>query len=537
MSELFEYEPEEDQKKKLEEQVTEVKEDTDYSMDVLQKELESMGGTLDEMVEDYEEIQLGETTPPQVTQEDIDRLFGDDWDGSFIDMTGIVENFAQRTASEMQLYSSVGEFLSSQQANIIDDLSRRTGLATVKSTVQQIQNNFTSLTNGISNFKTFGYTNGSTDMLYNADQVLSNVENMVQNSIQLQEYAEDIIGYIQNSPKMIEDVGSYMSSKIDQMTEIFAGENITNMLDAFPSQIAEKFMNMDIVQNLYTMPTRIFNSIQNLIASLNAIQAPTSLANTLVVIKQLKSVVSQMQNIQSEIQNAASTISNIKDNIANGNYIGVLQNAKAVSSFVEKPSSYAAKYPYNLAYETEGGHIFETDNTPGKERLHVQHVSGTDVEFTPSGDAVMKVKNEFQTVVDSNIDIHTKGKYNLIADNDAQIEANSINLVTKEGLNLSSDNSTINAGTCTFMADMFSAMSSKNMTLSSNLETSISSNGLLYLTSNLGIIIDAPLIQVGAKKATLINLNSNVSVLENSEVTHIISSPLIRAGGGLITLN
>ena len=46
---------------------------------------------------------------------------------------------------------------------------------------------------------------------------------------------------------------------------------------------------------------------------------------------------------------------------------------------------YAAEYPFNHVYESESGHLIETDDTPGAERLHWYHRSGTFTEFTSRG--------------------------------------------------------------------------------------------------------------------------------------------------------
>jgi hypothetical protein len=45
-------------------------------------------------------------------------------------------------------------------------------------------------------------------------------------------------------------------------------------------------------------------------------------------------------------------------------------------------------YPFNKTYQTESGHVFETDDTPGSERLSVFHRSGTNLEVYPNGDFV-----------------------------------------------------------------------------------------------------------------------------------------------------
>jgi len=60
-------------------------------------------------------------------------------------------------------------------------------------------------------------------------------------------------------------------------------------------------------------------------------------------------------------------------------------------SWTEPPSPYAAQYPKNHVTESESGHVIEIDDTPGSERLHVYHKSGTFTEVHPLGSEVHKV--------------------------------------------------------------------------------------------------------------------------------------------------
>ena len=43
----------------------------------------------------------------------------------------------------------------------------------------------------------------------------------------------------------------------------------------------------------------------------------------------------------------------------------------------EPETTYAAEYPRNHVYESEGGHLREMDDTPGAERIHERHASGS----------------------------------------------------------------------------------------------------------------------------------------------------------------
>lgn len=64
----------------------------------------------------------------------------------------------------------------------------------------------------------------------------------------------------------------------------------------------------------------------------------------------------------------------------------------ALYGFWQEPQSpYAAKYPFNNVYESQAGHVVEYDDTPGAERMHWYHCSGSFTEVHPKGSEVHKV--------------------------------------------------------------------------------------------------------------------------------------------------
>lgn len=89
----------------------------------------------------------------------------------------------------------------------------------------------------------------------------------------------------------------------------------------------------------------------------------------------------------------------------------------------EPETSYNAVYPFNHVQESESGHIIEIDDTPGAERLHNYHRTGSFEEIHPDGTVVTKVvRNNFKIVlVDDNI--HIQGTANLTVDGNINILA------------------------------------------------------------------------------------------------------------------
>jgi hypothetical protein len=60
-------------------------------------------------------------------------------------------------------------------------------------------------------------------------------------------------------------------------------------------------------------------------------------------------------------------------------------------SWSEPETQYNTQYPKNYVFETESGHVIEYDDTPGAERISINHRTGTFDEYHPDGSKVSKV--------------------------------------------------------------------------------------------------------------------------------------------------
>ncbi|SVD71368.1 uncharacterized protein METZ01_LOCUS424222, partial [marine metagenome] len=90
-----------------------------------------------------------------------------------------------------------------------------------------------------------------------------------------------------------------------------------------------------------------------------------------------------------------------KDYLNSDDYAS-LNSITNVKKIQQPPSAYATVYPYNHVYESESGHLVEMDDTPGKERLHWYHRSGTFTEFHPKGIRVDKTNAHRYNMVSGN---------------------------------------------------------------------------------------------------------------------------------------
>ncbi len=91
---------------------------------------------------------------------------------------------------------------------------------------------------------------------------------------------------------------------------------------------------------------------------------------------------------------------------------------------------FGAQYPYNKVMETESGHIQEFDDTPGYERIHTYHRSGTYEEIDCNGTLVRKIVGDGYIILDRNgfvsisgdANVSVGGTVRVFCQSDAQIE-------------------------------------------------------------------------------------------------------------------
>lgn len=172
------------------------------------------------------------------------------------------------------------------------------------------------------------------------------------------------------------------------------------------------------------------------------------------------------------------------------------------SAWDQPESPFRGEYPYNKVTQTEGGHVIEIDDTPGAERLHLFHKSGTFVEIDVNGSVVMRTVGSKYEIIDRNgkvsitgsADISVNGACNIFVGNDANIEVEGdtnltchnditaqaggkLNLTAAEELNIASSNVNIEA---------YNVMNVK-----SNVSLRLSTTQELSLKSNTNVMVEA----------------------------------------------
>ena len=97
-----------------------------------------------------------------------------------------------------------------------------------------------------------------------------------------------------------------------------------------------------------------------------------------------------------------------------------------ISSWDEPAVPYSAVYPHNHVYESEGGHIREIDDTPGSERIHERHASGSGYEIHPNGSKVTRVKKDNYDIITNDDYCHIQGVSRHTVDKGLRVRVNSL---------------------------------------------------------------------------------------------------------------
>jgi hypothetical protein len=99
-----------------------------------------------------------------------------------------------------------------------------------------------------------------------------------------------------------------------------------------------------------------------------------------------------------------------------------INSVKNTTTGPEPDPQYAGKYPHNKVITTEGGHLIESDDTPGGERLTVRHKSGSYVEINSDGRVVIKSVNDQYIIAQGKTTTYSKGDMTTQSDGNMTIK-------------------------------------------------------------------------------------------------------------------
>lgn len=91
------------------------------------------------------------------------------------------------------------------------------------------------------------------------------------------------------------------------------------------------------------------------------------------------------------------------------------------------------EYRYNHVTQTPRGHTFEMDDTPTRERVRLQHRTGTFIEMHPNGDEVHKVFGDGYEITIKDKNVIVKGTCNITIEGDCNMHVMGDKIETIDG--------------------------------------------------------------------------------------------------------
>jgi hypothetical protein len=202
-----------------------------------------------------------------------------------------------------------------------------------------------------------------------------------------------------------------------------------------------------------------------------------------------------------------------------GNALGATEQPPA--PFAEPKTAYNAKYPYNHVYESESGHVLEVDDTPGAERLHWYHRSGSFKEIHPNGIEVNKSVNSQYNF--ANLD-HFSGigyNYNLDAGEAIKLKAGqSLTANSGSDLNLQVGGN-LNANVSS--NQNFKINGNQNTSIAKNRNTAIAKNSNNRITDSYKMLAKG--VYINGQQA--LHLHSDMQIVITSAANVQIQAPQI----------
>jgi hypothetical protein len=185
-------------------------------------------------------------------------------------------------------------------------------------------------------------------------------------------------------------------------------------------------------------------------------------------------------------------------------------------AWIEPRSDYQAKYPYNNLTQTESGHLFEMDDTPGAERVRLQHRTGTFTEVQADGTQIHKVIGTNYEIIAQDNNVLIKGTCNITIVGDSIMHVQGDATLQVDGNVYESINGSVNqqvAGDLTSTITGNAIIASKNQV---QIQADVLVNGDLSVTGDV---------------TTSGSLNATTNVTAGSQVY----APLVMDGPGQIT--
>jgi len=411
---------------------------------------------------------------------------------------------------------------------------------------------------------TVNYTSG-TEFIAGEKVTTGSVLSVIQ-SVNIKGKTITVIPPVSGTFQVDDIITGLQSATVAKITNI-AESDTFDLFNLFGGELPADFSLTDFVSGIGVDPNLNLFSTNDIIPDL---------ASTFSVLD--KDVVSDPSTVVDESINA------IRDNPLNPGTTGLSSpNDRHRTNIANEPTDkFEAEYPYNKSYRSEGGHLIEIDDTPGKERLLNEHISGTYTEMKSDGNFVTKVTKDNYTVICGDGYVTVEGKasvyvtgdcvlkvggvltvssdtgINFVTKGDFRLKANSINmestsgnisaksaadvlLTATESTNIKSKKNLVESAEITSFTtgEQFVVDSNKifqnsktDITLQSKEKTNINSTGDFNLASNNSVFIQSAK-KTNIKSGEETSIGSGATVNIKSAQDTIISAPALEVDATL----
>ena len=239
------------------------------------------------------------------------------------------------------------------------------------------------------------------------------------------------------------------------------------------------------------------------------------------------------------------------DKLATGDINGTIVQQKEIDrvfgcqlpegEYFEQPEiPYNAQYPYNKTIHTESGHVIEMDDTPGSERLHVYHKSGTFIELDQSGSVVKRTLGSSYEFIDRNNKLSIVGDDNISIGGNMKVFVAANAIIEVQGdtnLKCLNDVTVEAAGKLDLSATEEINLRSANINIQSTNFTNMKTEGNIFVSANVSIHNKCNSTMFTETLDTL-NLKSMKSAfIETAQVLNLKATSQILADGSTVQLN
>jgi len=199
----------------------------------------------------------------------------------------------------------------------------------------------------------------------------------------------------------------------------------------------------------------------------------------------------------------ANGISSVCDNLSLSKLgSGFLQPESKATK--EKPP----KYPYNNTTLTESGHSLEFDDTPKRERVRLQHRSGTFIEMDPDGNETHKVYGNGYEIVIKDKKVVIKGSCSVTIEGDADV-----NIMGDKTERVSGDYNLVVGGKLSLLGKKDASFLSEGDVQIAAGGTFAPGDGAVRISSNEDVYITSSVMVAGTLNADMLYSKTTVDAL------------------------